>query len=118
MSRLKITMGTTYCGCPSETITIDTNEDDWAVDIMNAIFNGEFEHYFIDTEDVSMKAVDIKWDIDEEDFDNETEYEAALSLLPTEVEIPNDIEEDDVEDYLADKYGYCVWSFDIEYKED
>ena len=118
MSRLKVTMGTTYCGCPSETITIDTNDDDWAIDIMNAIFNREFGHYFIDTEDVSMKAVNIEWEIYEEDFDNETEYEAALSLLPTEVEIPDDIDEDDVEDYLVDEYGYYVLNFDIEYKED
>jgi hypothetical protein len=27
------------------------------------------------------------------------------------VEIPNDIEEDEIADYLSDEYGYCVESF-------
>lgn len=34
--------------------------------------------------------------------------------LPTEVEIPNDIEEDDIADYLSDEYEYLVKSFEIE----
>ena len=29
------------------------------------------------------------------------------------VDIPNNIEEDDIADYLSDEYGYCVFSFEI-----
>ena len=82
MSGLKATMGTTYCGCPSETIIIDVDNEFWERDVINAIFNGDFGHYFVDTEDVSIKAVNIEWDIDKEEFDNETEYEAALTPTP------------------------------------
>lgn len=29
------------------------------------------------------------------------------------VEIPNNIEEEDIADYLSDEYGYCFSSFEI-----
>ena len=50
-----------------------------------------------------MKAIDIKWDTDNEIID-----------LPTEVEIPEGYSEDEVADYLSDEYGYCVFNFDID----
>ena len=50
-----------------------------------------------------MKAINIKWDTDNEMID-----------LPTEVEIPEEYSEDDVADYLSDEYGYCVFNFDID----
>ena len=50
-----------------------------------------------------MKAIDIKWDTDNEIID-----------LPTEVEIPEGYSEDEVADYLSDEYGCCVFSFDID----
>lgn len=33
--------------------------------------------------------------------------------LPSEVDVPKDIEEDDIADYLSDEYGYLVESFEI-----
>ena len=53
-----------------------------------------------------MLATNIKWDTD-----GDIEI---LDDLPTEVEIPYDMEEDEICDYLSDEYGYCVFGFDIE----
>ena len=50
-----------------------------------------------------MKAINIKWDTDNEVID-----------LPTEVNIPEGYDEDEVADYLSDEYGFCVFSFDID----
>lgn len=48
-----------------------------------------------------MKATNIIWDTD---GDME-----ILSTLPTEIEIPSDIEddEDEISDYLSDVTGFC-----------
>lgn len=47
-----VRIGTTYCGCPSETIEIEyENDDDFAEAVLEAIFNSEAPHYFIDVED-------------------------------------------------------------------
>lgn len=47
-----VTIGTTYCGCPSETIEIEYwDENDFAEAVLEAIFNSEAPHYFIDVED-------------------------------------------------------------------
>ena len=53
-----------------------------------------------------MKAVNIIWDTD-----GDTSIEATL---PKEVEIPDEIEEDDVADYLSDTFGYCLYGFTLE----
>ena len=61
-----------------------------------------------------MKAVNIKWDTDEdmEVFDE----------LPTEVEIPDSLideefDEDyyysDISDWLSDEYGFCHFGFEL-----
>lgn len=48
-----------------------------------------------------MKAINIKWDDDE-------------NTLPKEVEIPDYVEdEDDISDWLTDTYGYCHDGFEI-----
>lgn len=58
-----------------------------------------------------MKAVNIDWDIDRDDYINLSEQDM---LPPTEVELPGDmIDPDDIVDYLSDEYGWCVNSFDI-----
>ena len=49
-----------------------------------------------------MLVTDIVWDTDGENVE-----------LPTEVEIPNDIEEDEIADYLSDEYGWCIESFNV-----
>lgn len=53
-------------------------------------------------------AVDIRWDIDEDD---------EQVALPTEVEIPWDIYDDDIADYLSDEYGFCVSDYNVEEEE-
>ena len=52
-----------------------------------------------------MKATNIIWDTD---GDME-----ILSTLPTEIEIPSDIEddEDEISDYLSDVTGFCHKGF-------
>ena len=54
-----------------------------------------------------MKAINIKWDVD---------YEEELEDLPTEIDIPNniDIEDDDaISDYLSDITGFCHYGFEL-----
>lgn len=53
-----------------------------------------------------MKAINIDWETDGNDIN-----------LPTKVELPNNIEEDDfdsINDYLSDTYGYLVNTYSIE----
>lgn len=53
-----------------------------------------------------MKAINILWDTDGEDID-----------LPTEIEIPDDIDLDDedaISDYISDLTGFCHNGFDLD----
>lgn len=54
---------------------------------------------------------DITWDA--------TEAEIADNELPTKVDIPDneDIQEDDISDYLSDEYGFCVVGYCVETKQ-
>lgn len=52
-----------------------------------------------------MKATNIIWDVD---------YEEDLENLPTEIEIPEGMDEDDVADYLSDVTGYCHKGYVLE----
>ena len=46
-----------------------------------------------------MRAVNIIWDVD---------FEKDLEFLPTEIEIPNEInDEDEISDYISDITGFC-----------
>ena len=47
-----------------------------------------------------MKKVIVNWETDNQKVD-----------LPKEVEIPDDIKEEDISDYLSDKYGWLVNSW-------
>lgn len=52
-----------------------------------------------------MKAINIKWDVD---------YKEDLYALPTEIEIPEDIEdEDEIGDYISDVTGFCHFGFEL-----
>lgn len=51
-----------------------------------------------------MKATNIKWETDGE-----------VIGLPSEMIIPEDVDEDSIADYLSDETGWLVDSFDIEY---
>ena len=54
-----------------------------------------------------MKAVNIIWDVDSE---------KDLEFLPTEIEIPNEInDEDEISDYISDITGFChKWFYIID----
>lgn len=47
-----------------------------------------------------MLVTNIKWETDGEIVD-----------LPTEVEVDNDMDDDEIADYLSDTYGWLVNSF-------
>lgn len=52
-----------------------------------------------------MKAINIIWDVD---------YEKDQDLLPTEIEIPDEITEiDEVSDYISDITGFCHYGFNL-----
>lgn len=49
-----------------------------------------------------MKVTNIVWDTDG--------YSVEELGLPVEVDVPSEIEEDDIVDWLSDKYGFCIES--------
>ena len=51
-----------------------------------------------------MKAINIKWDVD---------YEEELEDLPTEIDIPNNIDIDAISDYISDVTGFCHYGFEL-----
>lgn len=51
-----------------------------------------------------LRATNIHWDCEDENIS---------VFLPDEVDIPEDVEEEQVEDYLSDLVGYCVYSYNI-----
>lgn len=57
-------------------------------------------------------AVDIEWDTDDEIECDDDDEEDMLGL-PSWVEIPSDVDEDDIADYLSDVFGFCVFGFEI-----
>lgn len=59
-----------------------------------------------------MRVFNIDWDIDQDDYINLNEQDL---LPPTGVKLPDDIQEDEIADWLSDTYGWCVNSFEIDY---
>lgn len=56
--------------------------------------------------DKKMKATNIIWDVD---------YDEDVDLLPTEIEIPEGMENaDEISDYLSDVTGYCHEGYVLE----
>lgn len=55
-------------------------------------------------------AVDIVWDTDSEDEED--------IGLPSRVEIPFFVDDEEIADFLSDEYGYCVFGFNIEQVEE
>lgn len=52
-----------------------------------------------------MKAINIDWDVD---------FEEDLEFLPTEIDIPDGMEdEDEISDYITEKTGVCHLGFDL-----
>lgn len=52
-----------------------------------------------------MKATHILWDVD---------YPDELDALPSEMELPQDIDPEDIADYLSDQTGYCHKGYVLE----
>ena len=72
----------------------DTNaEGDWGMD-------GEAEE---------EREVYVEWDVSDSEFENFV-YEG----VPRKVYVPMSVAEEDIADWLSDKYGYCVESYTID----
>lgn len=56
------------------------------------------------------KAINIMWDYDEEEFGGTAQWLG----LPDHVDIPDEIDDEDIADYLSDQYEFCVFGFDVE----
>ena len=54
-----------------------------------------------------MKAINIEWDIEDEE-------DVELEDLPTEIEIPDGMtDEDKISDYISDEIGFCHYGFEL-----
>lgn len=68
-------LGTTYCGCPTKPIYFhvddreEYNSDEFSTEILNAIFNHDFDHMFLD-----LELIESKNDIDEDELEDAIEY--------------------------------------------
>ncbi len=49
-----------------------------------------------------MLVFNIVWSVDETE---------DLEELPVRVEVPDEVDEDDIADWLSDQYGYLIESF-------
>lgn len=49
-------------------------------------------------------ATNIEWEVDDEDI---------LETLPQEIEIPDEVEDEDIEDYLTNETGYLVNGYSV-----
>ena len=58
------------------------------------------------------KAVNILWDVDEEDFDEEDGLPTSILLPPGMVKENGDFDPDEVGDFLSDQTGFCHLGFD------
>lgn len=62
-----------------------------------------------------MKAINIQWDVQDDDELTAAEISAILERLPTEIDLPDGMEdEDEIGDYLSDMTGFCHFGFDLE----
>jgi hypothetical protein len=57
-------------------------------------------------------ATNIEWDLSDVTFFGDATIDDLN--LPTEVEIPSDIDSDRITDYLSDEYGFLVEGYNIE----
>ena len=55
-----------------------------------------------------MKAVNIKWDTDDTDYIDDEPID-----LPSEMEIPEGVDVEDVGDWISDQTGFCHYGFEI-----
>lgn len=56
-----------------------------------------------------MKAVNIKWDTDDTDYTDDEPIN-----LPSEMEIPEGVDVEDVGDWISNQTGFCHYGFKLE----
>lgn len=80
----------------------DLEGDDW-------FYRVRIESYEVPESQSKLKkyATNIIWDTDDEDID--------YFDLPSRVEIPTEVDVEDIADYLSDEFSFCVKRFDIDY---
>ena len=99
--------------CSTEQEVIDTHEH-----IIDRIQSGYACGYLTDTnaegdwgmdgEEEDAREVYVDWDVSDSEF--ETFMDEGI---PRKVYVPMSVAEEDIADWLSDKYGYCVESFTI-----
>lgn len=64
-------------------------------------------------------AVNIEWDTDGEDINLPREVEIPSEVISEDADIDEYIEgyAEEVEDYLFDNYGFCVFGFNLEMQD-
>ena len=100
--------------CSTEQEVIDTLEH-----IIDRIQSGYACGYLTDTdaegdwgmdgEEEEEREVYVEWDVSDGEFENFV-YEG----VPRKVYVPISVAEEDIADWLSDKYGYCVRSYTID----
>ena len=55
-----------------------------------------------------MKAINIEWEID--DFEGDLD---ELQMLPNEIDIPKNLTDDDISDYISEVTGFCHKGFEL-----
>lgn len=63
----------------------------------------------MDGEEEEEREVYVEWDVSDSEFENFV-YEG----VPRKVYVPMSVAEEDIADWLSDKYGYCVKSYTID----
>lgn len=63
----------------------------------------------MDGEAEEEREVYVEWDVSDSEF----EY-FVCEGIPRKVYVPMSVAEEDIADWLSDKYGYCVRSYTIE----
>ena len=100
--------------CCTEQEVIDTLEH-----IIDRIQSGYACGYLTDTnaegdwgmdgEEEEEREVYVEWDVSDSEFENFV-YEG----VPRKVYVPMSVAEEDIADWLSDKYGYCVERYTID----
>lgn len=62
----------------------------------------------MDGEEEDAREVYVEWDVSDSEFET-----FAYEGIPRKVYVPMNVAEEDIADWLSDKYGYCVRSYTI-----
>lgn len=81
------------CGNACGDLTDTNAKGDWGID-------GEAEE---------EREVYVEWDVSDSEFENFVNED-----VPCKVYVPMSVAEEDIADWLSDKYGYCVKSYTID----